>query len=108
MIRQEPQVVLNRSTNLVGLKGLVDKSTIPPTYPIDATVTCTLLNGAGDPMAGATSIPMPYISGMGRNSLYRGVLDSEANYAGVAKARITITRSGATREINCACVARDG
>lgn len=107
MIRQEPQVVLQRSTNLVSVIGLQEKTS--GIYPIDADVKCTLLAGSGQAIDGATDIAMPYVVGTtGKNSLYRGILDSAVDYAGVAKARITITRAGAQREINCACVAREG
>jgi hypothetical protein len=106
MIQQEPQFVLNRSTNLLELRGLIDRAT--GVYPVDAVVTCSLLDVANTPLAGATDVPMLYASGTGKSSIYRGFIGSAVDCSASVRARVTITRNGAKREINVSCLSRDG
>jgi hypothetical protein len=59
------------ATNRVRLVGLVDEDT--GAYPIDATVTATITEDDGTPIAGAVNLPMP-LDGTtsGEDTEYRG------------------------------------
>jgi hypothetical protein len=46
------------ATNLVRLIGLVDEAATPPSYPIDAAVTATIVDEADASITGAVDLPM--------------------------------------------------
>jgi len=64
------------STNNVTIKGL-KVNTIPPTYPINATVVIVeVLDPSNAQVAGTTNISCPYVSGTGSSSYYQGAIPS--------------------------------
>ena len=97
------------STNTVTLKGL--RNDVTKLYPIDATVVFTaLLDATGALVLGTQNISMPYISGIGRKSLYRcGIPHTVVLAPGTYTARVTATdTTGDVRVLNRACVAKAG
>lgn len=94
------------STNTVTLKGL--KDIITGLYPVNATVVLTaLLDTAGATVAGTANISMPYVSGTGRSTIYRGVIPHTVTLvAGSYTARVTVTdASGNVRRFDLAVIA---
>jgi hypothetical protein len=60
------------STNNIVGRGLRDKN--DGSYPVNAAVTMNLTDSAGAPVTGAQGIVMPYVSGTGPQTIYRGVV----------------------------------
>lgn len=66
-------VLVVGSTNSQSLVGLKDEDT--KVYPINATVKLTgLFDASGAVVPGTENISMPYVSGVGSKSLYRGAI----------------------------------
>ena len=79
------------STNTVSLKGL--EMEISRAFPIDATVVLSaVLTAAGAVVTGTQNIPMAYVGGTGRKTLYRGVIPHSVPFiAGQCTVRVTAT-----------------
>jgi hypothetical protein len=60
------------STNNIRMRGFRD--TNDNTYPTNAGVTMNLTDASGAPVAGAQGIAMPYVSGTGQQTIYRGAV----------------------------------
>ena len=97
------------STNSVRLKGL--RNTDTNAYPVDAAVVLTgLYDSLGVLVTGTAAIAMPYASGIGRLSIYRGAIPSTVTLVLGASytAKITATSGANVRVFNVDCVALAG
>lgn len=105
---QQPQVLIRRSTNIIELRGLYDEVT--GAFPTDAAVTVTLRTPVGAPVDNATDVPMAYVADTSRfNTVYRATIPPTVDLSGTSyTARITVTLTGAARELNVLCTAIDG
>lgn len=76
---------------------ITPRNTNDQTYPIDATVTVTVRNKAGTPLAGLTNIPAPYVSGTGPDAIYRMPAPAAVMPpGGLYEAQVTATSAGIT------------
>jgi hypothetical protein len=107
--QQTPQALVRRSTNVVQVTQLRDKST--GTY-LDETadVVATLLL-AGVPVAGANAINLDHVAGTsGPQSMWQGMIVDSVDLSQAAYVlRVTATTvGGSVREFNIPLTARDG
>lgn len=69
------KIVPRESDLYAVLIGHRDVDVEPPTYPVNATVTCTIVDAAEAPVANGNAIAMPYVAGTtGEATEYRGVV----------------------------------
>lgn len=99
------------STNEVSLVGLLDESKADGDalqYPTTATVTLTkIADAAGATVSGTTAIAMPYVYGLGAESVYRGIVPSTVTFvAGTYTATVTVLLGTSVRIFTLSCVAR--
>lgn len=75
--------------------------------PIDAVVTCSLLDSLGAPVTGAQNLAMPYVAASGSiPAAYVGVVPSTVVLVpGPYTARFTATTGGRVRRWDEACIA---
>jgi hypothetical protein len=68
--------ILPRDSDLYAvLVGFQDVDVDPPSFPQNATVTCTIVDAAEAPVANGTDVPMPYVTGTASEETeYRGVI----------------------------------
>lgn len=68
--------VLPRESDLYAiLTGHRDVDVEPPTYPVNATVTCSVVDAAEAAVANGTAIAMAYVAGTtGEETEYRGII----------------------------------
>lgn len=88
-----------KSTGVVELRRLFD--IVDKEYEDGASVTCTLLDRANNPVSGATNIPMAHVVGTaGAGTVYLGEIDAAANIpVGVYDAEVVavVAATGAKR-----------
>lgn len=72
-------IMIAGSANLVELVEFQNSVTLE--YPIDATVTCDLLDLDGVAIVGASALPMPYVD---------GTTDAETTYRGTVPASVPL------------------
>lgn len=93
--------IIPRESDLYAvLVGFQDVDDDPPDYPVNAVVTCTIVDAAEAPVTNGANIAMAYVAGTtGEETEYRGVVP--ANVALLKKtpytAKIVATRPGGAK-----------